>query len=571
MKTMYRAFGAEGRLCANDRSDAEPSRTHWSALAVSLASLLMIGQASAADPGASCAMAAGSSGGPAHSQDDGAFACGSSASANYGSAAAFGTRANANATTSTALGTDTIVNGVGGTAVGNQANVAQAAGEGTAIGVSSSAAAFVGTAVGGRSSVSGNGGTAVGHSANVSGSYGTAIGNSAVANGDRSLALGVAAKSSHANSVAIGADTATTVGAQAGYNAAYVGTSDSTGQVNVGGRTIGSVAAGVANDDAVNVSQLRFGVNYAIDQSKQYTDGRVSYAIDESKKYTDGRVTYAIDESKKYTDSRVGEVSNSVTNIINGSTGVFQVSQDDTAPASATGAGSTAGGAGSVASGDRSTALGNDASATGTNSVAIGAGSIADQPNTVSVGSVGNERRIVNVADGVAGTDGANMNQLNQVRDGGVRYDKNPDGTTSYERITLNPNGGGSTIHNVRAGVAPTDAVNVKQLNDGMAKTLTQANDYTDKRIGDVRSDLNNVNRDARGGTAAAMAMAGLPQAYLPGRSMAAIAGSSYQGESGLAVGVSTISENGRYVYKMQGSGNTTGDWGVTVGAGLQW
>ncbi|MEH6422611.1 YadA C-terminal domain-containing protein, partial [Pseudomonas sp. CGJS7] len=74
-----------------------------------------------------------------------------------------------------------------------------------------------------------------------------------------------------------------------------------------------------------------------------------------------------------------------------------------------------------------------------------------------------------------------------------------------------------------------------------------------------------------RGGTAAAMAMAGLPQAYLPGKSMASMAASSYQGEAGLAIGVSTITENGRYVYKLQGSGTTTGDWGVTVGAGIQW
>lgn len=58
------------------------------------------------------------------------------------------------------------------------------------------------------------------------------------------------------------------------------------------------------------------------------------------------------------------------------------------------------------------TALGFGASAMGANSVALGAGSIANQPNTVSVGSPGNERRITNVAAGIAATDAANVGQL---------------------------------------------------------------------------------------------------------------------------------------------------------------
>jgi len=50
--------------------------------------------------------------------------------------------------------------------------------------------------------------------------------------------------------------------------------------------------------------------------------------------------------------------------------------------------------------------------ASATNSVALGAGSVADQANTVSVGTVGGERRIVNVADGTAPTDAANLSQV---------------------------------------------------------------------------------------------------------------------------------------------------------------
>lgn len=69
----------------------------------------------------------------------------------------------------------------------------------------------------------------------------------------------------------------------------------------------------------------------------------------------------------------------------------------------------------SKASEEFATALGTAAEAKAPNSVALGAYSIADQPNTVSVGSPGNERRIVNLAPGISGTDAVNLNQLQAV------------------------------------------------------------------------------------------------------------------------------------------------------------
>jgi autotransporter adhesin len=65
-----------------------------------------------------------------------------------------------------------------------------------------------------------------------------------------------------------------------------------------------------------------------------------------------------------------------------------------------------------AATGDSSTATGYNAQATGANSVALGANSVADQDNTVSVGSVDSERRVVNVADGIGATDATNVRQM---------------------------------------------------------------------------------------------------------------------------------------------------------------
>jgi autotransporter adhesin len=75
----------------------------------------------------------------------------------------------------------------------------------------------------------------------------------------------------------------------------------------------------------------------------------------------------------------------------------------------------------SVAVGQNSSVLATNGTALGANalvtpaafnSVALGQGSIATQPNTVSVGVPGGERRITNVAPGIFGTDAVNVNQL---------------------------------------------------------------------------------------------------------------------------------------------------------------
>jgi len=89
--------------------------------------------------------------------------------------------------------------------------------------------------------------------------------------------------------------------------------------------------------------------------------------------------------------------------------------------------------------------------------------------------------------------------------------------------------------------------------------------------VGQLNSQIQSVGHRADAGVAAGMAMAGLPQAYEPGRSMAAVSAGSFRGESSIAIGVSAISQGGRWVYKLSGSADTRGDAGVAIGAGMQW
>ena len=128
-------------------------------------------------------------------------------------------------------------------------------------------------------------------------------------------------------------------------------------------------------------------------------------------------------------------------------------------------------------------------------------------------------------------------------------------------------NNGGNKITNVAAGTDGTDAVNVSQLNQALG-SITGANTANFTAL---NNKVNEVAADAKAGTAAAMAVAGLPQAYLPGKSMMAVGGSVYRGESGYAIGYSTISDGGNWIVKGTATGNSRGHYGATAAVGYQW
>lgn len=120
------------------------------------------------------------------------------------------------------------------------------------------------------------------------------------------------------------------------------------------------------------------------------------------------------------------------------------------------------------------------------------------------------------------------------------------------------------------AGVAPTDAVNVQQLNDGLSSTLVSANAYTDSRVSGIEFDLQQARRDAFAGTAGALAAAGLPQAFEPGRGMLAFGGGTYQGQSAFAIGLSRVMDDARTVVKAGVTYDTQERAGANVGVGFQ-
>lgn len=169
--------------------------------------------------------------------------------------------------------------------------------------------------------------------------------------------------------------------------------------------------------------------------------------------------------------------------------------------ASATGANSVALGGHALASGSQSSAFGDAATATANDSVALGSNSQADREHSVSVGAAGRERQITNVA----------------------------------------------------AGTAPTDAVNLAQLNGA---------------IGGMRDRIDDVERTARRGIAAVSAL-NVVTPYLPGRTTLNAGVSGYRGQAAFGIGVSRWNQKGTVNYNL-GVATAGGDSTVVrVGIGI--
>nr|WP_264228818.1 YadA family autotransporter adhesin [Ralstonia pseudosolanacearum] len=206
-----------------------------------------------------------------------------------------------------------------------------------------------------------------------------------------------------------------------------------------------------------------------------------------------GKQLYATNQNVSKLSANVTDVSDSVTNIkntmntiVNGGGLKYFHANSTLDDAQAMGLESIAFGGAAVAAGMNSMAMGGNARAMAGNAVALGAGSVADRANTVSVGSAGKERQITNVAAGTADTDAVNVAQLKAAgiingsgrTNATVTYGINADGSADYGNVTLGGGNApaGTAIHNVAAGTAETDAVNVRQMNAAIASVQKVSN-----------------------------------------------------------------------------------------------
>ncbi|WP_025599086.1 YadA-like family protein [Burkholderia sp. WSM2230] len=245
--------------------------------------------------------------------------------------------------------------------------------------------------------------------------------------------------------------------------------------------TLTNLANGVAASDAVNVAQLQ-AMGGTFNSSGVVTNAFVAY--DDTTKGTvtlkgtggttitnvkpgaltavstdavNGNQLYQTNANVANVAGNLTNVTNTVNNIVNGGGVKYFHTNSTLADSSATGA--------------NAVAIGGAASASANNSVALGSNSVASRANAVSVGAVGAERQVINVANGTNGTDAVNVQQLQAmggvinssgvVTNAFVAYDD-----TTKSKVTLGGAGttNAVTLTNVANGIATNDAVNVAQL-----------------------------------------------------------------------------------------------------------
>ncbi|WP_034176019.1 ESPR-type extended signal peptide-containing protein, partial [Burkholderia cenocepacia] len=433
------------------------------------------------------------------------IAMGYQASATAADALALGRASSATNTGALAIGANTTSGGSGSTAIGQGATVVSGANNAVALGINARVANSYSAAIGSDAYAAGNYSSAVGPSAQATGTATIALGGNSTSTGNYSVAIGGATGSGRgavaagANSVAIGTTASTS--ADNAVALGYGTVADRANTVSVGaavpnidGRTftrqIVNVAAGTQDTDAVNLGQMNTALSTKVDNTYIKIDTRNGTAAAQA-----GSGSVAIGTNTSAAGSYATALGNSALASGDNSTVLgFQ--------ASSAGSAAVAIGSGANASGFHGIALGVNAQATHNESVALGASSVTDRNNSVSVGSSTLRRQITNVAAGTQGTDAVNVGQLSGVTTalgGGAAIDGSGNVTqptytvagNDYHNVgdaldALAANGGsdpnavtydgstkdtvtlkgadGTTLSNVKAGVADMDAVNVSQL-----------------------------------------------------------------------------------------------------------
>ncbi|MCT8817214.1 YadA-like family protein, partial [Glaesserella parasuis] len=299
-----------------------------------------------------------------------------------------------------------------------------------------------------------------------------------------------------------------------------------------------------------------------------------------------------------------------------------QINQkSNTVDSRATGSYSTAVGYKAHAKGESSVALGNGATA-GEQGVAIGHGAVASGKQSISIGTgnvvSGNNSGAIGDPNTIKADRSyalGNNNQVNAGQSDVFVVGNNVKNTTSNS-VFLGTNSGyvaaGATtagagaleyqviggVYNAYAGGKATEVVGVVSVGnvDSNGKMETRriqnvapgliSEQSTDAingsqlyslisqhkvHMGDIHNKINRNNKALRAGIAGSNAAAGLPQVYIPGKSMVAVSAGTFKGQSALAVGYSRASDNGKLILKLQGNANTSGEMGGSVGVGYQW
>ena len=473
------------------------------------------------------------------------LALGTGNTVNADAAIAIGSNVTVQQVDALAVGNNTEALGVRSAAYGNRASAA--GDDSTAIGVDATASAEFASALGEGAAATGFAATALGSQAQASGPGSVALGVNALAEADGSVALGgasLAARGAQADYAAFGTDAPQTSVGEIAIAQSRPFTGSDGQPIPIGERQITGVAAGSADTDAVNVAQLR-GVSDNLGTAM--ASGLGGGSTYDPTTGTVSAPTYTVNGT---TYSNVADAITSVASV--------SLQYDDVTQTTVTLAGS---------GGTRITNLAAGA-VNASSSDAVTGAQLAATNAAVAVNRVDIDRNttdIQTITNNLAGSTVAAV----QYSSPGTPTVSN--GGTITNDVTLVGADASAPValHNVAAGTAPTDAVNVQQLQTGMANTLASAMSYTDARIQQIGFDLADLRDDAFAGTAAAMAMNAIPQTMDAGSPMFGGAVGHYRGKTAFGFGFSSAFADGQAVLKVSGTVDTQGKGGVAAGAGF--
>ena len=471
-----------------------------------------------------------------------------------------------------------------------------------AIGDSSQANGKQSISIGTKNIVNGDRSGAFGDPSIINGNNSYSVGNNNTINSDDTFVLGNGITANQNGSVVLGLGSAAMTGAGvlgfgAAGNSAIMATTSTTGSVAVGDaangvyRQVTGVAAGKADSDAVNVSQLK-AVSDALESSNEtLSNAAVQYDKNQDGDINKGSITLGGGATgTTITNVKGGAINAGSTDAINGgqlhnlgSDVAGIIGGDATYDADGNLTANNIGGTGKGNISDAIASI-NQGNAQANEDIKVNTDNI--QANTdrldagLSFGADNGDNINKPVGDGTALKFEGSDNITTTTTGSGIKFDLN--GNISVDSVTtgnttVNTNGvtikdgpsitteginaGNKTITGVADGIEVNDAVNLGQLNALDGKLSNSVNDLGYK--------INEVEDDANAGISAAMAMSSLPQAYIPGKSMVGGGIATYNGQSAVAIGVSKVSDNGRWVIKVNGTADTQGNAGGAVGAGF--
>ena len=180
--------------------------------------------------------------------------------------------------------------------------------------------------------------------------------------------------------------------------------------------------------------------------------------------------------------------------------------------------------------------------------------SIKNGPSVTASGIDAGSKVVSNVSNGVQNSDAVNMGQLSQYLGGGAGYNNI---TQSFDAPNYQVNGG--SYNNVGDALGA-----LNQADQALGNRITNLGDQLQQAFYSTNQRIDDVEKKANAGIAAAMALENAP--YIPGKYTYAAGAAYHGGENAIGLTLRKTADNGRWSLTGGVAAGSSGDPSVRVG-----